>query len=177
MKFLIDLLLSLMSSSKRKELQTIKKEASVDIKLLDARVKELLLNDPIKYKEQSERLKREHLELASKNPALYNLLGDLDTYVFDNFKKNVVITMIYRTQAEQDYLYRNSDQYKKRKFKSPHQFHHAIDIRSRTFSNEEINQIVAWLNAKYDSDNYYSWTSKCHDVGSGAHFHLQFVRK
>lgn len=128
-------------------------------------------------KNDSPRIKRELGDLRTKNKPLLKLILDLYHYVEDNFGKDVVITMIYRTDEEQDYLYRHSERYAKRPFKSPHQFYHAIDIRSWLYTKEEIKQMVDYLNSKYNQDNYYKWTTKVHEVGdNGMHFHIQFVK-
>lgn len=129
---------------------------------------------PIQYKNESQRLKSDDTQLSVNNAYLHTLMSDLNDYTNTQFKKGIVITMIFRTPKEQDYLYRNSKKYKIKKFKSPHQFWHAVDIRSRTFTSQEIKQIVEWLNEAHNDLNYYKWTAKCHDVGSGMHFHIQF---
>ncbi len=152
------------------------KEKKVDKKLLKARIEEPKII-PIGYKNDNIRLINEYIELKDQNLELYNILDGLNTYTNEEFKKNIVITMIYRTQAEQEYLYRNSKRYAQKKFKSPHQFMQGVDIRSRTFTQSEIKQIVAWLNQNKQRGNYYKWVAKCHDVGSGRHFHIQYVKK
>lgn len=176
MKALIELILLLFSKKGRERKRVVKREASVNSALIESREKEEDSNDPIAYKNSRKRLQDEHKTLINENIALYNVLAEIDTYVWDKYQKNVIITMIYRTQAEQDYLYRNSDKYAKKKFKSPHQFWHGVDIRSRVFTRAEIKDIVAWVNRRYNRENYYKWTAKCHDIGSGMHFHIQFVR-
>ena len=118
------------------------------------------------------------IHLPKHNMDLKNLIEDLNKYTNKTFKKKVILTMIDRTQAEQDYLYRNSTKYKKKKFKSPHQFWHAVDIRSFIFTRAEIKRIENYLNKKYNDKNFYRWTAKAHEVGNnGMHFHIQFVMK
>ena len=143
MKAFINLILSLFS-----------KERKVDKVLLESRKEDPQIL-PISYKELNPRLQSEHSDLEIKNKELYDILDALNAYTNKMFKKNVIITMIYRTQAEQAYLYRNSKKYAKKKFKSPHQFWQGIDIRSGTFKQSEIKQIAAWLNRKYKKGNYY----------------------
>lgn len=128
------------------------------------------------FKNESKRLKDEFKNLDNKNPDLYKILYEIEDYCVKNFNKSILITMIYRTQEEQDYLYRNSEKYKKRKFKSPHQFWHAADLRSWTFNEDEINLLVDYINKSYNLENYYKWTAKCHNVGAGDHFHIQFCK-
>lgn len=122
MKELIELLMSLFSTHKKKEIQ----EKKVNKPLLESRENQEDPNDPVDFKNQQKRLQDEYKELCMHNPGLFNIIEELDEYVHKEFKKNIIITMIYRTQAEQDYLYRNSEKYKKKKFKSPHQFHDGV---------------------------------------------------
>ena len=172
MKALIELILALFSPKKKAEI----KEQKIDKELLDARVSDEASNDPIAYKKSRKRLQDEHAELRTHNMDLYNILGELDVYAHEKYKKNIIITMIYRTAAEQDHLYRNSAKYAKKKFKSPHQFWHGVDIRSRTFTEAEIKHLVTWMNKKFKKGNYYKWVAKCHDIGSGMHFHIQYAK-
>lgn len=122
------------------------------------------------------RYEKELKELITKNKPLYNLLLDIDAYSTEFFKKEIVITMIFRTEAEQNYLYRNSARYKAKKFKSPHQFWHAADIRSFIYTKSQIDELVDFINDKYNDSNYYKFTADCHDVGSGMHFHIQYYK-
>jgi len=135
----------------------------------------------IKYKNDSDRLCQELQELQHKNVELYELVvNDLAPWVKTMFGKDLVITMIYRTDNEQDEIYSGKTKsdgrkYDERPWKSPHQFYHGVDLRSKTFDNTEIQSIVNYLAMKYNGSNYYSFTAKNHNVGLGDHFHLQFV--
>jgi len=131
----------------------------------------------VEFKNESSRLSSEWTSLLEKNAFLHGLIRDINTYTQTNFKKTITLTMIYRTDQEQAYLYKDDARYKERQFKSPHQFWHAVDIRSRTFTDSEVTKLVAYINDKYDADNYYRWTAKNHNVGSGIHFHIQFSKK
>ena len=99
--------------------------------------------EPILYKNNSTRLERELDELRRmhNNKGLHALIVELNEYTNREFKKPILITMVGRTQAEQDHLYRNSARYQKKKFLSPHQLWHAVDIRSHHFTLSEIKQI------------------------------------
>lgn len=130
----------------------------------------------IDYKNDSERLEKEFNQLNQKNPELRRLLMDVAFFTKRKFNKNIVITMIYRTQEEQDEIYKDDSKYKTKKFKSPHQFFHAADLRSSSFESSEIKKIEDYLNNKYNENNYYKWTARDHTVGLGMHFHLQFVK-
>jgi len=102
--------------------------------------------------------------------------------VFDSFTKGVTITMIGRTQREQDEIYagkkdKKGREYDKKPWTSPHMYNHAFDLRSRDFTKKEIKEIEDYINAKYNPENYYRFTALNHDVGLGNHFHVQFVKK
>lgn len=131
----------------------------------------------LKAKNESERIKHEFVILRKENEPLARLLIDLYHYVDGKYNKDVVMTMIYRSQDEQDAIYKDNPRYEVKPWKSPHQFYQACDIRSRTFSDDEIKDIEEYLNNKYNKSNYYKWTAKCHKVGDGAfHFHIQYYK-
>jgi len=132
------------------------------------------------FKNDSARLKREYNDLEDSNKGLYDLLTDLAKFCKDSYNKDVVLTMILRTKEEQDNIYKGTKnskgvKYDDKPWKSPHQFSHALDIRSKTYTKNEIKAIEEYLNDKYNSKNFYKWTALCHDVGQGDHFHIQFV--
>lgn len=128
-------------------------------------------------KNDSDRIKQELKDLKTVNNPLLMLLVDLYHWVDKKFNKDVVITMIQRTQAEQDSIYGHNLKYKTKPWKSPHQFGHSCDLRSNIFTDKEIAEIEYYLNNKYNKDNYYKWTAKCHKISKGAtHFHLQYYK-
>lgn len=134
--------------------------------------------EPVLFKNNNPRLMKELAELSDKNQKLFSLVSALNQYTNKQFKKPILLTMIERTQAEQDYLYRDSAKYQKKKFLSPHQLSHAVDIRSHSFTLTEIRQVESWINSRYNNKNYYKWTAKYHKVGNnGFHFHIQFIDK
>lgn len=134
--------------------------------------------EPIFVKFKTDRIAKEFKELPSKNNELHELAEDLSHFIKNSFNKELVITMIYRTDQEQDDIYKNDPKYKLKKFKSPHQFWHALDIRSNTFDKLEISKIEDYLNCKYNTSNFYMWTAKWHMVsGQAYHFHVQFIKK
>lgn len=133
---------------------------------------------PLEFKDNSVRLKNEYDTLSSKNQALKDLIDDVARFVKKETGKTLVITMIYRTQEEQDNLYKNDPKYAVRKFKSPHQFWHSVDLRSRIFTDEEIRKIESYINQKYNPINYYNWTAKNHRIiGNVDHFHIQLSKR
>lgn len=134
-------------------------------------------NSNIEYKNNSNRLREEFEELKVRNEMLYNILLDCGNFCQEYFQKKVVITMIYRTDEEQDSIYKDDEKYKVKKFKSPHQFWHGADLRSSHLDTEQIEKLVNYLNGLYNVGNYYKWTAKNHNVGLGDHFHVQFCKK
>ena len=134
--------------------------------------------DPIFIKFKSDRIAEEFKLLPSKNKELYDLAVDLSEFIKNSFSKELVLTMILRTDSEQDDIYKNDAKYKIKKFKSPHQFWHALDIRSHTFDPLQISKIEDYLNEKYNKSNHYGWTAKWHKVsGQAYHFHIQYIKK
>lgn len=128
-------------------------------------------NDAQELKEQLGSLKRE-------NKKLYDLVIDLYKWIDKEIGKDTIITMIYRTAAQQDALYSHSEKYKDKPWKSPHQFWHAVDLRTWIYTQEEIDRIVKYLNDKYNDSNYYKWTARAHEVGNnGMHFHINYIIK
>lgn len=128
----------------------------------------------IKY----QRIRGEWSKLLKKNPALAQVVWDLQDFVADNFNKDVIITHLYRTKQQQQKFYG-----KKTKKKSPHQSWGAIDIRDFIYTKEEINAMVEFLRF-YDKWNHYkiirsskSRTVLRHNIGHGMHFHIQFFNK
>lgn len=132
------------------------------------------------FKNNSKRLKDELESLKTKNNSLFDLLEDLNKHCLNKYNRTILITMIFRTQEEQDDVYKGTKNsagvaYNEKPWKSPHQFWHSVDLRSSVFSKVEIKEIEDYLNSKYNSSNYYKWSAKCHDVGLGDHFHIQYV--
>jgi len=132
----------------------------------------------VKVKDDSKRLTAELKELLKFNKPLYDLVFDLADYIKDSFKKELVLTMIFRTQEEQAAIYKDDAKYKVKPFKSPHQFWQSVDIRSKIFTKDEIKKIENHINEKYNSTNQLAWTARNHTVAGGAeHFHIQYVIK
>lgn len=131
----------------------------------------------VKLKNDDARLKSELETLKIKNKQLYDLLFNLADWIKDQFKKDLTITGIFRTDEEQAAIYKNDKKYQKRPFQSPHQFWDAFDLRDSTFTKDEIPKIIKYLNDTYNPKNRYAVTSMDHSVGLGWHFHVQFRLK
>ena len=124
------------------------------------------VNAELKYK--TPRVKKEFEQLFEKNLELYQIVEYADSLV----KKDVVITEIYRTQAEQDRYYKG-----KPKFTSPHQKWLAVDLRTRNLTKKQITKIVKEINDRYNQKNTYIPTAFYHTIGKGYHIHMQFKRR
>ena len=171
MKQLLELLMSLFG--KQKETVTIEKTPEESLKPY---IEENTNKDPNPIEFKTIRVNKEWVQLKVKNPELYKIIEEVDNFVWKKYKKNIVITMIFRTESEQDYLYRDSKKYAKKKFRSPHQFWQGVDLRTWTFTDKEIKEITDFANKK-QKGNYYKWVAKAHTVGkNGKHFHFQYVK-
>ena len=132
----------------------------------------------IKLKKTEEyQLSEEVFQLHKENKDLFFLLKEVDEYVGKKYNKAITVTHIYRTPEQQDEFYKDDERHKVKKRVSPHQLWHAFDLRSRDYTQEQIDDIVKFINDKFDETNYYNWTSKCHNIGLGDHFHVQFIKK
>ena len=135
----------------------------------------------ITYKDQyAKRLRREFQELQVKNQALAALMHDLAEFIEVKFKKDIVITMIFRTQQEQWDLYKKTDGAKTKRT-SPHMRWDAVDIRDWVYTDAEKKAIGAFLKGNYDATNRMaplgsgSRTYWLHAIkGQAMHFHIQY---
>ena len=147
-----------------------------EVKAIETPDKIIEIPDIAFKEEYKERLEKEWQELDTQNPLLKEMLLDINEYSYRKFGKSIIITMLLRTQAEQDSLYWHDLKYRKKPWKSPHQFWQSADIRSSMFTSEEIKDLVEYINEKYDESNYWDWTAKFHNVGHGDHFHTQYLK-
>lgn len=126
---------------------------------------------------ESNTLRLEMIEINKVNPGLVDVFLYANQVSIEEFGIPIVFTHLFRTQAKQDELYKNNAKYKKKKFKSPHQFSQAGDIRSRIYTDKQIKILVDKINNKFNATNGFAWTALCHDVGHGPHFHVQYTEK
>lgn len=99
-----------------------------------------------------------------------------------NYRYNYtpIITEIFRTQEEQDYIYTviapddMKEKYKKEHFQSVHQYGRGIDIRSTDMTQDMIDFTINFFkHVTYDINRAIN-TLVYHEVGSGGiHFHIQ----
>jgi hypothetical protein len=114
----------------------------------------------------------------SIHPRLQAVIFALAGLVQYYFNKDICITGILRTQIQQDQLYRGKikaegEKYELKPWKSPHQFGCAADIRTSDFEPDEIEHCLNFLNETFEYGSGGKKTAIYHDIGSGAHLHLQ----
>lgn len=116
------------------------------------------------------RIRDEFAQLPTKNPAMFDLLDRLNSWVANTYKKDITITCIYRTPEENDALYNGLLERPKG---SPHVYWKAVDLRSRGFTQVELSAICAWLNAHFK--NALKPVAFVHALpNNAAHFHIQY---
>jgi hypothetical protein len=127
----------------------------------------------VKFK--TKRIEDEYAELDVHNPELKGLLVMLDTYSRAKFSKEIVLTHLFRTEQEQIDLYKATE-VSKRPAKSPHQTWEAVDLRSKTFTKEEQNDMCKMLNETFTNPRGKT-TAFVHTIAGGAeHFHIQVLK-
>ncbi len=80
----------------------------------------------------------------------------LSAFTLDEFGKSVTITSIYRKGD-----------------KGVHGYWRGIDIRSHYYTNDEIGEIIKFLNKTVIYGNPSYTTALYHGVGQGVHIHIQ----
>ena len=142
----------------------------------------------IDFKTQEwQRLKREFD--SEIDPRLRILLCAVAGYMSYHFGRDMIITHLVRTEAEQDKFYANNEQYQKAKWPSVHQIGCGADIRTiyegtgkvhdgkPVFGDAQIAQLEQWIDTHFDygdkSDGKPGETSIRHNIGIGDHLHLQ----
>lgn len=114
----------------------------------------------------------EYETLKVKNKNLVRILDCLVTFCELEFKKDITLTDIFRTQADFDALYAATPVDKRPK-SSPHMVWEAVDIRSSTFSDPEIIKMQAFLN-QFTAYKGSRKVALYHKIAAGAfHFHVQ----
>lgn len=117
---------------------------------------------------KTNRVRDEYAQLLVKNPRLFYLLSELTMYVQAKYKKDVVLTSILRTPEEQADLYKNSQ---KKVVNSPHLTWEAVDLRSSIYTDEEIQDILVYVNGRVKNPD--GKVSFVHAIpGNASHFHI-----
>ncbi len=109
------------------------------------------------------------------NEKVKNIAVLLAFYSWNFFNKRLIITDILRTHQEQNHVYRDSAKYKKKPWRSVHEFWRGVDIRSHGLTDKEIKILVTIANTiEYDKNRPNKKTCLYHSVGKGGkHIHLQ----
>jgi len=122
--------------------------------------------------------KHEHLkdEFDQLDPRLKTILYYICGFASNEFYKDITITGLLRSQAQQDAIYALNLNYQKSPWLSVHQFMRGADVSTRNLSEDEVLILTEMLNFMF----HYSpgkKTALYHDVGLGAHLHLQVPGK
>lgn len=122
---------------------------------------------------KTDRQKEEWFQLQSKNYKLYRLVKALNEFTELEFNKDILLTEVFRTQAEFDSLYTQTP-IEQRPKTSPHLNWGAVDLRSSIYSDREIQRLLSFLNVF----TYFGGQRKValyHTIaGNTMHFHIQY---
>lgn len=101
------------------------------------------------------------------------LMQMIDLFMRLAFGVDMLVTDLYRTQEGQDAIYGEDENYKRKKWFSPHQFGLAFDISTKFLKKEQIIilQRVADFIPYAPGSKFKTWVY--HDVGMGMHLHFQ----
>ncbi len=130
-------------------------------------------------------IKFKHLQLRSEfegdicvndyhlNPKLQAIVFALAGFMEYFFGKHIVITEILRDQETQDRYYTGNAQYAEKSWKSVHQFGCGVDVRISDFTDDEVEECIAFLSGAFDYGDDKHDVVVIHDIGFGRHLHLQ----
>ncbi len=125
------------------------------------------------FKEQ-----RQAEEFPLVSPHLRGLVLDVAFYAGRRYGKFILITELLRSQEEQDQIYNNDSRYRRRAWKSVHQFGRGADIRIRNFTAVQQRDILDYVTLAwpYDPSRPEFPSVSIHDIGLGRHLHLQVLK-
>ncbi len=97
------------------------------------------------------------------------------SYMMDKYKYEIVVTEVFRSQAEQDDIYKNDPNYKIKPWRSVHQDGRGVDLRTNDMTKAMIDDLRDYLNTiPYDPKRPEKKTCLVHEVDNhGNHFHIQ----
>lgn len=120
---------------------------------------------------KTEREGREFLQLK---PRLKIIMTLLEQFFTVEFKKDILVTGCFRTQDEQDAIYKDNQKYQEKPWQSVHQFWRGCDVRVIDWTPKERDRTLMYLNSfTYDDTRPEMKTAIIHDVGAGNHLHVQ----
>jgi len=103
---------------------------------------------------------------------LRTILFAVDWYCRKHFGRNIQLTCVFRTQAEQDAIYSGNAKYKRKPWQSVHQYWRGIDVGVNAFTEEQRIELRDFINNHFEYSGRHK-TCVYHNVGLGFHFHLQ----
>lgn len=107
-------------------------------------------------------------------PRLKKIIEFLYLYIELKYNVDITITCLLRSQEEQDQIYGNEESYKKKPWKSVHQFFRGADIRTRGLSKNIIDDILFILNTiQYDDKRPEMKTAIYGNKRHKNHIHIQ----
>ena len=125
----------------------------------------------IKFKNNSDRIKKEWAELNKKNRDLREIVEYYSRIVWILWRKHCTLTDIFRTDAEQRKIYPGQP-----KKKSVHQFWRGVDVRDNLeYWQEEVMRRIINNKFFYDKNRPKLKTLLYHNVGRGSHGHIQNI--
>ncbi len=126
---------------------------------------------PYKLMFKSTREEEEFWNDKITDPRIRAITLELARYSKDHFGKEMVVTCVGRTPAEQIEIYGEDTP-------SAHKFNiekgelcRAVDIRSTTYTQEELFKLKNYFAKWFDLGYLYSFL--VHNIGDGVHIHLQ----
>jgi hypothetical protein len=134
-------------------------------------------NITIRFKEQ-----RQAEQFVLIDPRLRGLLFDIAFFAGRRYGHILTVTGLLRTRAEQDEIYRNHIDpkkraaYKRAPWPSVHQFGRGADVRI-DFPVMWLKELMEYVNRRYPYDPARPelLTALVHNAGSGEHIHLQVM--
>lgn len=123
---------------------------------------------------KTDRIAKEYEVLQQKNLKLWRLMSLADQFSkLELGGKEITLTHIYRTLEEQIELYKDTPEAQRPKT-SPHQLYQAVDIRSSTYNQREIERLVNFFN-QFTYQGGQRKVSMYHMIaGQALHFHVQY---
>jgi len=125
----------------------------------------------IKFK--YEKLEYEFYKIDNR---LQGIIFFIAGYINNKWNQDITLTHLLRTQAEQDEIYKTTEGYKASPWISVHQVGRGADVSTTEIIRHRIDELVSVINNLYYYSEKYN-TALYHDIGLGAHIHLQVPDK
>ena len=119
---------------------------------------------------QTLRIRKEWETLKEVNPRFFMLLQQIFNKAWPTVP---IITNLYRTQMEQDRIYKNSPKYQTSPWQSVHQSWRGCDVTVKNLKKKEVRELDTKVNLAWPYGKGDIKTLLFHNVGQGNHGHLQ----